>query len=90
MPGYLGRNTRLHARLPSSFLGMDAWMTSKLNVALVRKQRVIYMLELCFDISSMGVCTARHWQMSGRLVQEIKVCTQNMYRKIISSRSGIG
>ena len=28
-----------------------------------------------FDTSSMGVCTTGHWQMSGRLVQELNVCT---------------
>ena len=28
-----------------------------------------------FDILSMAVCTTRHWQTSGRLVQELNVCT---------------
>ena len=37
MPGQTGHKTRLHARSASSFLGMDAWITSKLNVALIRK-----------------------------------------------------
>ena len=27
------------------------------------------------DILSMGVCTTRHWKTSGRLVQELNVCT---------------
>ena len=27
------------------------------------------------NMLSMGVCTTRHWQESGRLVQEMKVCT---------------
>ena len=34
-----GHNARPHARLPHKLMGMDAWMTSKLNVALVRKLR---------------------------------------------------
>ena len=27
------------------------------------------------DTLSMGVCTTRHWQTYGRLVQEVLVCT---------------
>ena len=51
-------------------------MTSQQSVALIRKQGfVIGVLGLLFDMLYMGVCTARHWQMSGRLVQEINVCT---------------
>ena len=30
---------------------------------------------LAFYILSIGVCTTRHWQTSGQLVQEINVCT---------------
>ena len=33
------------------------------------------MLGLPFDMASMGACTARHWQTSGRLVQELDVGT---------------
>ena len=36
---------------------------------------VIAMLGLFFDMLSMGICTTRHWQMFGRLVQELNVCT---------------
>ena len=43
MPGQPGHNKRPHARLPPSFLGLDAWMTSQLNVALIRKLRVSLM-----------------------------------------------
>ena len=32
-----GHNTQPPARLPLNFLGLDTWMTSKLNVALIRK-----------------------------------------------------
>ena len=36
-------HARLHARLPRSFLGMDAWITSQLNVALIFKLRGSFM-----------------------------------------------
>ena len=36
---------------------------------------VIYVSFLFFDMLSMGVCTTRHWHTSGRLVQELNVCT---------------
>ena len=32
-------------------------------------------LDYFFDMLSLGVCIARHWQASGRLVQELNVCT---------------
>ena len=35
----------------------------------------IDVLGLFLDILFMDVCTTRHWQMSGRLVQELNVCT---------------
>ena len=71
-----GQNTRPLARLPSCFLGMDAWMASQLNVALTHKVKwVIYVLGLFFDVLLIGVCTTTHWQTSRRLVPEINVCT---------------
>ena len=36
---------------------------------------VIDVLSLSIDMPSMVVCTTRHWETSGRLVQEINVCT---------------
>ena len=36
---------------------------------------VINVFGLFFDILSMGFYTTRHWQTSGRLVQELDVCT---------------
>ena len=36
---------------------------------------VINVFDFLFDMIYMGVCTTRHWQMSGRLVQELNVCT---------------
>ena len=41
-------NKRPHARLPPSFLGMDAWMTSQLNVALIHKLRASLMCLVYF------------------------------------------
>ena len=35
----------------------------------------IDVLGLFFDRLSIVVCTTRHWQMFGRLVQELNVCT---------------
>ena len=32
-------------------------------------------LAYLFYMLSMDVCTTKHWQMSGRLVQELNVCT---------------
>ena len=36
---------------------------------------VIGVLGLFLDMLSMGACNTRRWQTSGRLVQEINVCT---------------
>ena len=33
----------------------------------------IGVLDLFFDMVSMGICTIRHWQTSGRLVEELNV-----------------
>ena len=51
-------------------------MTAQLNVALIRKLHGFLMyLDYLFDMLSMGVCTTRHWQTFGRLVQELNVYT---------------
>ena len=67
MHGQPWHNTRQHARLPHSFLGMDANMTSQPNVALCRKLRgpspcFVY----AYDVLSVGFCKTRHWQTPGR------------------------
>ena len=74
MRGQPGHNTRPHIRLQSSLLDIDAWMTSQLNVGLISKLRGD-VLGLFFDMLSMGICTTRHWQTSGPLVQELIVYT---------------
>ena len=56
MRGQPGHNAQPHARLKPSFQGIDAWITSELNEALVCKLRVSLMsLSDIFDIPSMGV-----------------------------------
>ena len=76
MRGQTGHNTRPYARLPSRILGMDAWTTSQLNVALVSKLRGPLMcLAYFFDMLSMVVCTTRHSETSGRLVKDLNACT---------------
>ena len=73
MPGQTRHNTRpQNAQFPPSFLDMDACTTSQLNVALVRK---LLCACLIFDTLSISVCTTRHWQTSGQLMQELTVCT---------------
>ena len=51
-------------------------MTSQLNVALIHKLRgsLIY-LAYFFDMLAIGLFTNRLQQTSGRLVQELNVCT---------------
>ena len=76
MRGQSGHNTRPDDRLPPIFLGVDAWMTSQLNVDLARKLCVSLMCLACIlDVLGMGVFTTRQWKKSGRLVQELNVCT---------------
>ena len=77
MRGQPEQNTPPHARLSTwGFPGMAAWMTSQLNIALNRKLHGSLMcLAYFFDKLSMGVCTTRYWQTSGRLVQELYVRT---------------
>ena len=76
MCGQAGHNTQPHARSPSSFLGKDAWMTSQLKVAFIHKLRGSSMCMAHFsDMLSIGVCRTRHFKTSGRLVQELNICT---------------
>ena len=72
MPGQLGHNTRLHFQFPPGFMDMDACTTPQLNVVLVRKLLCAWLI---LDTLSISVCTTRHWQTSGQLVQELNVCT---------------
>ena len=66
-----------HKPTPPNFLGMDAWMTSRLNVALFRKLHVSMLCLAYFLTCYLQMFTIRHWQTSGRLVQELNVGTVN-------------
>ena len=68
----------IHDRTPDCHpvrLGMYAWMTPQLNVTWIRKIHGPLICLASFDMLSNSVCTTRHWQTSGRLVQELDVCT---------------
>ena len=69
-------DTRPHTRWPHSFLGINGWMTSQLNVALIRKLHgFVLSLDYIFDMLSKGFVqrgTGRHsveWYL-----QELNVC----------------
>ena len=74
MHGKPGLNKRPHARLPFSFLDMNALMTSTEHSFESQATLVIYVAYFS-DKLSMGVCTTRHLQTSGRPVQELNVCS---------------
>ena len=40
---------------------------------------VIAVVGLYCDMLSTGVCTTKHWQTTGRLVQELNVCTVHVF-----------
>ena len=73
MQGQSGHKTQWNTQLPSSYLGIDDLSTECSFDS--QDTWVIDVLALFLDISSMGVCTTRHWQTSGRLVHELNVCT---------------
>ena len=76
MCGQPGHYTRPHDRLPTQFYGHGCKndLTAERNVNS-QATWVIYALGLLFDVLSMDVSTTRHWQISGRLVHELNVCT---------------
>ena len=76
MRGQPGQNTRLHARLPTSFQGMNHVddLTTERSFD-VPAMWVIDVLVLFFDMLFMGVCTTRQWQTTGRLVKKLNGCT---------------
>ena len=76
MCGRPGQNTRPHARLPSSFPGMDAWMTSQLNVVLIHKLRgSLICMAKYFEMLFIEFYTTRHRRASGLHVHDLNVCT---------------
>ena len=55
---------------------MDTGMTLQLTVALICELSVsLLCLAYFFDMLYIVVCTTRHRQTSGQLVQELDVCT---------------
>ena len=76
MRGQPGHSPWPHGWLLPGFQGMNAGMTSQPNVALICKLRWSLM---CFAYIvgrlSEGIGTFRHCQTSGRLVQDLNVCT---------------
>ena len=59
-----------------TFLSKNPRMISQLNVVSNRKlPGPLVCLAYFIDVLSMDVCTTRHWQTSGRLVQELNDCT---------------
>ena len=72
MLGQLGHSIRLHTRFPGHGL-MDDITTERSFDS--HAAWVIHVIGSSFEISSMGVYRTRHWQPSGRLVQEFNVGT---------------
>ena len=72
MRGHPRHNTRPHFRLSHIFLGLDDISTERNFDSLAT-----WIIDvLCFfDMLSMGVCSTRHRETPGRLVQELNVCT---------------
>ena len=54
-----------------------AWMTPKNERSFDSKAWLTFCAWPYFDILPMGVCIIKHWQTSGRLVQELNVCTMH-------------
>ena len=76
MRGPPGHSSQPHARLLHSFLGVYACVTSRLNVALFDMLCVSLMcFAYFFKLVSTIVFITRHWQTSGRQVQELNVRT---------------
>ena len=62
-------------------------MTSQLNVALIRKLRELLISLAYFLTLSVGVCTTRHCQTSGRLLQELNHCTVHIWKLDVCSKT---
>ena len=69
MCGQPGQDTR-YSQLPPSFLGMDDLTTERSQLC-----GLLICLAYFFDMLSKGVCTTRHLEASGQLVQELDVST---------------
>ena len=54
---------------------MDYLQIERRFILLASYVKAIDVLGSFFNMLSVGFCTTRHWQTSGRLVQELNVCT---------------
>ena len=72
MHGQPGHGTRPHARSTPSFVGTDV---PDLTNERSFDSQPSWVIDLFLNMFCMGVCTTRHGQTSGRLVQELNVCT---------------
>ena len=62
--------------ITTQFPGHGCINDPQLNVALVHKLRgLLLCLAYFLEVLSIGVGTTRYWHTSGRLVQELNVCT---------------
>ena len=68
MHGHYGPNRPPHARLSLSFLGMDAWMTLQLNVALIVKVRE-YVGHWCAWLTFSHVF---HWRLYNQALADVR------------------
>ena len=76
-----GFNTRPHARSPPSFPGMDAWMSSQLNLLCFASYVgywcvwLVFFIWVAFDMLSHGSFYNQVLKTSRRLVQELNACS---------------
>ena len=90
----VGRPGIINDRMPDCHPVSWAWMrpqvlglTTERSFLICKLRGSLMCLSYCFDTLSIGVCTTRHWQTSGRLVQEFDVCTVPPTRAYISAYS---
>ena len=75
MHGQPGHIKRADARLQPSYLDMEAWMTSQLNIALISKLRGSLMC-LAFFLHVIQGCLYNQAMADVQLkVQDLNVCT---------------
>ena len=76
--------TKHHSRLHCNRTAL--FVAQKSRFDLQASWVINNVLGLFLEILSLGVCTTRHWQTSGRLVQESNVCTVTPINQTVHSR----
>ena len=90
MSGQPGQNTRPYTWLPPSSLGMDAWMTSQLNIDLIRKLRTSLMCLAYFYAVHGCLCSqARADVRSTGAWIECPYCTNRCWSVDVMQRAPI-